>query len=90
MRAWAVSAALLSLAIMGVLCEFGGTALAAAAGTFAPGTPNKFRPRYFKFLLIQPSMNLTISSLFRSRNISCMFPWMFTSSRRTKSSFAPA
>ena len=48
------------------------------------------RLRYFRFLLIQPSMNLMISSLFRSRNISCMFPWMPTSSRRTKSSFAPA
>ena len=49
MRAWAVSAALLSLAIMGALCEFGGTALPAAAGTFAPGAASaKDKPLSWK------------------------------------------
>ena len=46
--------------------------------------------RYFTFLRSQSSMNLMTTSLFRSRNISCMLPWMPTSSRRTKSSFTPA
>ena len=45
---------------------------------------------YFTFLRIQSSMNLTTSSLFLSRNISCMLPWMPTSSRRTNSSWPPA
>src|SRR6267143_534597 len=42
------------------------------------------------FLRSHPSMNLMTSSLFLSRNISCMFPCIPTSSSRTKSSFAPA
>src|ERR1051326_1691960 len=42
------------------------------------------------FFRSHPSMNLMTSSLFLSRNISCMFPWIPTSSSRTKSSLAPA
>src|SRR5260221_14042035 len=52
----------------------------------APG----WRTIYFTFLRIQSSMYLMTTSLFLSRNISCMLPWIPASSRRTNSSFTPA
>lgn len=45
---------------------------------------------YLMFLCSQSSINLMTTSLFLSRNISCILPWMPTSSRRIKSSFTPA
>jgi hypothetical protein len=45
---------------------------------------------HLTFFCIQSSTNLMITSLFFSKNISCPFPLMPTSSRRTKSVFTPA